>query len=81
MTTPDLDFALPGRPVNELTEVGFRMGALEVVRVASVNGYSVIWVQTASHRYELIASPKGRRLSVKGPYIPVRHTTDDGIEL
>jgi hypothetical protein len=75
------DFALPGRPVNELTEVGFRMGSLEVVRVASIKGYSVIWVQTASHRYELISTPKGRGLSVKGPYPPVRHTTDEGIEL
>jgi hypothetical protein len=81
VSTPDLDFALPSRPMNRLTEVGFHMGAMEVVRVASIKGYSVLWVQTATKRYEIISSPRGRNLTVKGPYPPIRHATDEGVEL
>ena len=53
------------------TDTGFVMGAAEVICVASIKGYAVLWVQTEHVRYELIVTPKGRKISVKGPYPPV----------
>lgn len=53
------------------TANGFRNGAAEVVSVAEVEGYAIIWVQTPHHRIEVIASPKGRRLTVKEGLKPV----------
>ena len=53
------------------TDTGFVAGAAEVICVAEILGYQVLWVQTAHVRYELIVTPKGRKITVKGPYPPV----------
>jgi hypothetical protein len=47
------------------TETGLVIGAAEVVCVAEVNGYAILWVQTAHTRVELQITPKGRKIIVR----------------
>jgi hypothetical protein len=54
-----------------VTRNGLRGRQWEVVMVAGINGYQVLWVQTAHTRRELVITPAGRIIRVSDPLRPV----------
>ena len=58
------------------TENGFRSGSAEVISVAEINGYAVIWIQTPHKRVEIVATPAGRRLTVKADLSPIARASE-----
>jgi len=70
--------------VSELTEFGFRMGAMEVIRMAEVDGYATISVRAGNRRWEITASPKGQIMWITpqdGAHKAVQVRLRDGIEV
>ena len=61
-----------GYRVPTLTENGFIAGAAEVICVANIKGYQVLWIQTDKTRVELIVTPKGNRITVKERLAPIQ---------
>lgn len=57
--------------MSERTPNGFKAGAAEVICVAAIDGYQVLWVQTATTRREIVVTPKGRKITVSEPLPPV----------
>ncbi len=53
------------------TPTGFRTGAAEVISVAHIKGYAILWIQTGTTRREIIVTPKGQKIRVSEPLPPV----------
>ena len=59
------------------TENGLVIGAAEVVCVAEINGYAILWVQTEHTRVELQITPKGRKITVRQGLRPITRDESD----
>ena len=61
-----------------VSEHGLKGDQWELVLVAEIKGYQVLWIQTASTRVELVISPKGRKIRVESGLLPVNRLPKGG---